>query len=279
MELTQEQLKKLKRVELLILAETARVCNKYQIKYFLHYGTLIGAVRHQGFIPWDDDIDIAMLRKDYEYFLAVASKEISPDFLVIDYESDNQYGQSKCKVMAKNTVMEEYNAVYTKSEKGIFIDVFPLDFAPEGKIPQFIHKNVNYFSKKMLLLKSGNVYAAHGIKKYGYDLAILCSRAIPRSWLIKMHKNNATQYGNGSKMVVSLCSPYLYEKELSPVAWFENVVDVQFEGYSFSAPAGYDSVLKAIYGDYMKLPPEEQRKNKHELKSLDFGEYDNILEC
>ena len=129
-ELTQRELAEIKKIELDILIDVDRVCRQEKINYSLAFGTLLGAVRHKGFIPWDDDIDIMMPRKDYEYFLAVAPQKLESKFYIASYKMNKAYAHPFLKVMAKNTTMRELTTDHPDAPRGIWVDVFPIDETP-----------------------------------------------------------------------------------------------------------------------------------------------------
>ena len=147
-------LRKLQLTELEILREIKRVCLENGIHFFLCSGTFLGAVRHQGFIPWDDDLDIGMLREDYERFCRLAPEKLSPDFCLQNWHTDSAYALPFGKVRKRNTLLVERKSIQLE-ENGIYVDVFPFDFAPASLSEQrrLARKLVSLFRRKMM--KSG----------------------------------------------------------------------------------------------------------------------------
>lgn len=152
--LNEQDLQIIKSAELRIVNEINQICLRNNIKYSMIGGTLIGAVRHHGFIPWDDDIDLMMERSEYKRFLNIAEKELSEEFYIADYEHTPSIGEPFTKIMMKNTVMKESFTGSSNAPAGIFVDIFPVDNAPQSKLFKTIQRYKNYILRKKILIKS-----------------------------------------------------------------------------------------------------------------------------
>ena len=267
-ELKQNELNDIKRVELEILKEISRICKKYKLKYSLTGGTLLGAVRHKGFIPWDDDIDIVMPYEDYIKFLKYAETEMSKKFYIDNIYTDKYFGYlPMSKVMAHNTEMLEIPAEKCKAKSGIFVDIFPLyNTSNKSWIRKLDFKIVQRLSKN-LRCRNGYKYNQSTIKSFIYSIRSVLYKLVPLvlfkisfDFIIKRNLKN-----NNSKYVASYAGVYGVEKEIIPREWFDEYIDIEFENNKFSSMKLWDPYLKNHYGDYMKLPPAEKRIPHHFL--------------
>ena len=256
-------LEEMKKIQLGILDAVADFCDKNQINYWLDSGTLIGAVRHKGYIPWDDDIDLGMLRPDYDRFLELFNKE-NPVYKAYSVENNPDFLYPFAKVLDTRTVL------YEPDEKGVKscvnIDIFVYDNAPDDdrKVAKMYKKRDKYVSLhnvRVRLYLSKNRPLVHLIKKLIYPFLLV----LPKNYFAKKIVKNSTKFkrkdtkriGNFTSITKVCC-----DKEL-----FAGSVPVEFEGKIYKAPQGYDAWLTAFYGDYMKLPPEEKRVPHHSFKA------------
>ena len=244
-----------------ILKEVVRICEKHNLTYYLDYGTLLGAVRHKGFIPWDNDIDMEMPIRDYWKFLKIAPKEISKDFFVQTYESDHCYNQLWTQVRANNTTSMPVKYQNWNIHWGMHLDIFPLASLHEGKIGKKLQSkglelcNI-LINKEYLEACEPDVIPGHKKLQLVYMLPrrmreLLCS-AVLRLILTDPF---------ASKCCSALDLGLNYR--LDPAA-YRSKTNVEFEGRLFAAPVDYDYVLTTIYGDYMTPPPESERFFGHE---------------
>ncbi|MCM3238359.1 LicD family protein [Heyndrickxia oleronia] len=267
LELNDEQLKKLQQEMLSLLIEVDRICKKNNIKYFLSYGTLIGAIRHKGFIPWDDDIDIEMFREDYEKFCKVCKSELNKKkFFLQNQQTDKNYNWVYGKLKLKNTSFVRFGQEHLKQKDGIFIDIFPLDNISQNKFKQKLSMSICKTCRKLL-------WAPVGVKSANTKLGKLLYYAlahIPRSLTIFIY-NFFAQIDNNKKsgFLVShnYFSGYIFKKE-----WYEEIILVEFEGHTFYAPKGYHNILSYVYGDYLRLPSEEERKGHTYSSYIKFSD-------
>lgn len=257
----------LKRIELEILKAFAQYCEKNDLRYFLYAGTLLGAVRHKGFIPWDDDIDVVMPRRDYERFLLLSQEEKIASNL--DIETYRISKSSICpfiKVEDNRTDGHEENLPDT-FHTGVWIDVFPLDGLPNKIAGQ--KKHIRQLSR---LVKQLDLCT----RKY-----IPCREPLHhlKRYIIKKLYSKIDYHEVDCK-IEALAMKYDYEtceyigntcfaggmNEVISKQGFEPAVELEFEGLKFKAPGNYHDYLTRLYGDYMKLPPEKDRVRKHDYQ-------------
>ncbi len=271
--MTTEELVKCAQLDM--LAELDRICKINDIPYFAVGGTLIGAIRHDGFIPWDDDIDVGMLRDNYEKFKKVCQNELSKEYSLFDWNRDTLSPLPFLKMKIKGSHYREELSKKTEMNDEIFIDIFPFDNAPDNKILQMRQGIINTFLKKILLLKYGfSIDGDSIIKKVVYLPFKLVSKLNKEKKWKELFDKNAQRYNNiNTTKVVNLCGAYSYKKELKDRYYLESLILHKFEGLMISIPENYDSYLREVYGDYMVLPPESQRVSRHGVSFIDLGEY------
>ncbi len=271
-----DYLPKLHKCQLIIAGEIKRICDENNIKYFIIAGTLLGAVRHGGFIPWDDDMDIGMLREDYEKFLKIAAKDLGEDFYLQTPETDRNYAPPFAKILLNGTRLVEANAEESRARKGIYIDVFPFDNVPESDSEKGNHNKRTYFYKRLLLAKLNyKVYKKNEyVKRIVYFILKIISMFFSREKIVKILEKEFTRYNNTpSEYIVNIGGAYGYTKETIKAEWVRETVEIPFEDMMIAAPVDYIKYLETFYGDYMTPPPEDKRYNRHSLSELDFGKF------
>lgn len=257
-ELTEDMLIKLHNIQLEMLVEVDRICRKCGIKYNIIAGTLLGAVRHKGYIPWDDDADVGLLRDEYEKFREACKIELDTTrFVFQDHRNTKGYRWGYGKLRRKDTLFLRENQENMPYMQGVFIDIFPLDNVPNNYMLRCIHNFKCFCIRKVLWSEVGKNADKYWVKRKIYSLI----NKIPIDYLFNvydkfMKKNNRKE----SKFVRILTFPtpnktYGYLKK-----WYEKSMDIEFEGKSFKGIFEYDEYLSFKFGDYMKLPPEEKRK-------------------
>lgn len=265
------ELKDLQYKELEMLKTMLPIFEKYNIRYFLLGGTFLGAVRHNGFIPWDDDIDIGMPRPDYEKFIEIADKELPEYLKVVSFKKDLDYNKYFIKVINKNISFIREDTIEQK-ETNLWIDIFPLDGLPNNKIIFKVHKLKLMYRRLMLQysvfktgvnIKKKRSFIEGWLIKFGYVFTKLV-HLNPKKQLLKLEKLMMKYDYVSSKNVINFMGAYKF-KEMFPKSYYDNFSMYNFEGIKLPAPTNYDAVLRQMYGDYMKLPPMDQRFS-HSIK-------------
>lgn len=260
------QLDELKQIELSILKQIHAVCVQQGFRYFLVGGTLLGAIRHKGFIPWDDDIDIGMPRADFEKFIDYCQTNDVP-FDIICNRINEKYGYLFAKAMAPDTVILEESGNRYNVNMGIYVDIFPIDGL--GNTPEEAVKNLNKtrFNRELLVAANWKKFSRSKTHAFYYEpirLAFFClSRMCSFQKLIRKINSKYDVEGFDKSLYVGcVCGAYR-NKEIVERDVFSEYIDIPFEDASFKCPKQYDKYLTNIYGKYMQLPPEEKRVTHH----------------
>lgn len=273
-ELTEEELSDLHDVQLELLAEMRRLCELHSLRFFALYGTLLGAIRHRGFIPWDDDLDLGMVRTDYERFLEVAKTDVSARYFFQSVDSDPEYYSPLGKLRKNGTVFYERASGTGGQHRGIFIDLFPLDVKPARRTGQAIQNGSTYVLKRLLMIMGGYEIGAgrRGLRRAVRVLAGAVSRILPRSLVVRLLGRQMARSGGGrAAKYVSIAGPYTYSRQTVEAEWLDELVEIPFENTTIPAFKDADAYLTRLYGDYMTPPPIGDRVGHHDLIELDFG--------
>lgn len=268
-------LKKLQNTLLIIANEIKRICDKNSIEYTMIGGTLIGAIRHKGFIPWDDDMDFVMTRMNYDKFLNCCRKDLDDEFFVLNWSTNSFYGDGFTKIMLKDTVAIEKGKENVKYPTNVFVDIFPFDAIPREKRKQRVQKWITYVCIRLLQQKANKQYVyMKGRKRLIYLYLWITSHAFSRDFLIKVCEWQMKKYNTEkSGLLTSITGFYGYDKEIVDEKIFDEYTELIFENTSFKAISRYDEYLKIVFGDYMQLPPVEKRRS-HGLVKLNLGKYE-----
>ena len=257
--LVTEKRKKIWAVLFDMLVKFDSVCKQNGLTYFLIDGSLLGAIRHKGFIPWDDDIDVAMPREDYEKLQALGGEFSDPYFLQTPY-SDPNYFYSFVKIRNSNTTGLNEAFKYQGFNHGMFMDVFPLDMVNVDNGEEVYNKI------KELCISNSACMRLSNPNFVELELEKLQKKA-SKNPLMTYEKINglASQYNgsNGSYIAHWVLTLYSYDKLVWYKDDFDNVIYWEFEGKLFPVPIGYDRILKTVYGDYFQIPPKEKRGVQH----------------
>lgn len=272
--LTNEERDKVQKDELKILIEFDKICKKNNLIYTVAAGTMIGAVRHKGFIPWDDDIDVYMLRNDFNKLRKIASKELPKSMFYQSHYTDPNYYYPFDKIRLNNTVFKETFLSNHDINHGVFIDIFPIDAISDNKLRSNFQYYKYRFYRLGLMVKYININARTGKKKFAAQILRLLFSGYSLQYLYKkcevIAQKNESNYQN-SKWVRNLNSVGSAGKSETYHRYaFKNIHSTKFEGYDFSISADYDYMLRSLYGDYMKLPPKSEQVTRHALDELEL---------
>lgn len=263
------------KTQIKILDEIDSICNTNKIDYFLIGGTLLGAIRHGGFIPWDDDIDIAMPRDSYNKFIQVCENYLSAEY-ELDYSGNNsRYWLPLLKVRKKGTVYaQEFQDDDENVPQGIWVDIFPLDNVKyENSLLQTIQAKLVYLLRAFILYKQGYVKTVRRRNKILFTLF----KNMSISTAFQLQEKIMTVWNNNDTLYfVSLASRYGYKKQTILKDKYVPSTKLKFEGKFYNAPNDSNYILKRVYGDYMKLPPEDKRVTHNPVR-LKFEGEDEII--
>lgn len=248
-----------------MLCDIDALCRKYNIPYMLFSGTALGAVRHKGFIPWDDDLDILLMRHDYERLLCVAEAELDRDTYFVQREFGEHWPMQFSKLRLNGTTcMEKYHPKDKKVHQGVYIDIFPCDNLADNALM----RKLQFAASKVIIAKS--LYArGYETKSLAKKAFMQLCRVIPRAPLYRfcIRRKDAD-----SQMVHSFfAAARKYGKNIYPREWMTELEELPFEGGTFPVSAHYDELLKKLYGDYSVLPKPEERVCKQHAAILDLN--------
>ena len=256
-----------------ILLEIDRVAKIIGIKYFLYAGTLLGAVRHKGFIPWDDDVDICIERSEYEKLLSEFNNLANPKFKLISPYTERNYLWGYAKVINTETTLIE-NRLKPPFEYGLFVDIFPFDYVQisSEKEKLAIQDNLLLFNRRQMITDFR--YAPLQWKICNFWNLVIYKGKNRFSYLFKDAAENNIEFNeyqkslspkekNADSILVAFGLEPQIDRLLFNAKWYEEAIELDFEGHKLMAPIGYDEILTTAYGDYMQLPPENKRHGEH----------------
>lgn len=267
------ELREAQLVMLDILDEIVRVCDKNNIEYWLDSGTLLGAVRHKGFIPWDDDLDIAMERSQYNRFVEACKKDLGREFFAQNFETDKETQAQYLKIRHRNSILKTNER--EKGHIGIFVDVFPMDSYDAKdesdcnfKLKKRLNNKILFFWMKYADLKKPFL---KNIKGNTVKLAAKAYFSVARNYDYKTINIMTQEYLKNIKINSDKSSKYIgYGVEVPfgkivPTEVVFPLGTLEFEGKEYKVPNNWDEYMRMSYGDYMKLPEPENRKPSHSM--------------
>ncbi|MCI6733431.1 MAG: LicD family protein [Lachnospiraceae bacterium] len=269
-----DKLRRLQLEELEILKMFAALCDQYKLRYFLLGGTLLGAIRHDGFIPWDDDVDVCMPRSDYEKFLKIASGKLQEPYSLSCQERNPEYRYCFARISSSRMKIRNRSANKPRIENA-WIDIIPMDGMPQKKPALLLHKMKLRFWRGMNQIAQYDELVDQK-RKRGAVETVIVKIAGWKIWrqMTDYHKcmehirRELKKYDyDQSDVIINYMAAYGFKEVFNKKDFGDGAV-YYFEGIPFKGPVNYDAVLKTIYGDYMKLPPESDR-NKHNAEILD----------
>lgn len=250
------------------------ICKEHHINYTVDGGTMIGIIRHNGFIPWDDDMDVHMLRSDYERFIELIESNIDSRFKIVNLNNTKNYYHCHAKFLLKDSQVIQYEHKNSDEAQELFIDVFPYDNAPTNKFLQITQKWKCYVLGKAIFLR-GNFIKEKNIQNTILDYLILkLMKNMTRDELINRVEKESQKYNGTETGLVAYMtgSKKGYEHTLSPKDLHEDTIYMNFEDIRLLCVRNYDYLLRLQFGDYMVIPPVENRVD-HNMKLIKLPKY------
>lgn len=242
-----------------------QICERHNLKYFMAGGTFLGAVRHKGFIPWDDDIDIGMYRGDYERFLTIAEEELRAPYKIQTYKNCPTHHYIFSHIVDTRYKVKRLGSIDQRQEY-VWIDIFPYDGLPKGIIRSFfVYSNLlfyrfcyhmAYFDRINIARTDRALWQKALLRLLGVFYKLV--RFDKEKWTIKIDDTLKKQSIEKCDKIMSFMGVKL-QKEIFPKSIYDDLIDYQFEDLTMKGPRNYKRVLSQMYGDYMKIPPEDKR--------------------
>ena len=268
-----ETLKHLQEVQLMMLKDFIKICEDNNLLYSVIGGTLLGAVRHNGFIPWDDDIDVIMFRKDFEKLNEIMEKNPNDKYNFINVLNEETYHYTWGRFTLKDTVLAEWWADQVDYTPNIFIDIFIMDNIPDNKIKRFFHRWSSFTLNQLVNYSLIKFQNESKIKEIIQQSAYYILKIIPISPMTLKKRCVKTYRKYEDIECDEVCDfPSLMFMPIYDKQDFLNPKKLKFEDIQVNVPNNYDKILTRLYGDYMELPPEDKRFRPAPEK-LDFGKY------
>ena len=253
----------MKKLEFNMLKFLREICVKNNLRFYIIGGTLLGAVRHRGFIPWDDDIDVVMPREDFEKVVEIMNNSSQSRYKLFSVSNKEDYIYTFGKLIDTNTCLRE-NIKHNVSGLGIYLDIFPIDGLPDNTVLRKLHYFKIYILKKLLYLTYYSNFKSENIMKKTIKKILLSfADKLGERKLINSIIKIAKKYRYDNCDSIGVITAGYGIKEIMPKEIYKETVYLEFEGEKFPAPWKYKEYLTRIYGNYMELPPEEDRVTHH----------------
>lgn len=251
-----------------LLIEVDRICTQHNINYYIYGGTLLGAVRHNGFIPWDDDIDIVMFRSEYDKFVKICKNELGEKYYLQTIENEPLSPLSWGNLYKKNTAFIQ-SFINKECFQGISIDIFALDNIPNNKLNRKIYGLIHDFLNAVFWERFIINSKPTGIKRKIVKFVSSMSRIIPNNKYRKLHDKLITIYNNKQSKYVVHNSFRKFSKKIIPIEYFKESCMLNFEGEKFRAPSKWNEILKLYYGENFMEIPDKDNQITHSVDIVD----------
>ena len=268
------ELRRLQLVELDLMRIFSEICDKYGLRYYLVGGTMLGAIRHKGFIPWDDDMDVGMPRPDYEKFLKVVKKELPEGYGSLNYKKNKEYNRYFSRIVNKKVKIT--NASNTKTiEEDAWLDIFPFDGMPNGRLMQNLHfwrmtfvrffYHASCFDELVNLNRPGRPWYLQAAIRF-VAFTHIGSKLNTKRLMLRIEKLLKKYPYDECDYMISFFGAYM-KREIVDKKMLGRGKKYDFEDLKLNGPVDYDGFLRHFYGDYM-TPPKDSDKDKHNIKKI-----------
>lgn len=275
MNYTIEIIRKMQAIELDMLKEVDKICRENDIQYQVDGGTLLGAVRHRGFIPWDDDVDIRMLRADYDRFCEICKVKLNREkYFLQTHETDEGYRWGYARILRNGTYFSRENQEMLTMKRGIFIDIFPCDGMPENTVGKGIYNFTCFVARKILYSPVGAQHEKKWVKRVAYKIVGI----IPKQFAFLLFSILIEKYRNKDTKLIRTLGWNGSEENIGFLReWMLESCELDFEDMKVKAPVAYNDFLNFMFGeDYMTPPSEDKRIPKHTATVIEFEKGDKV---
>lgn len=275
-----DNLRKLQLAQLYMMREIAQICEMHGLKYYLCGGTLLGAVRHGGFIPWDDDLDITMYRQDLSRLIEIIQQNYGEKYFVQNFQTDRNYTRYIPKIRLNGTRQAEKGYEKDGIHQGIYIDIFPLDHVTKTDgLELYLRGKLLRLLFAFKTIRCTRNKTTTRFKKYLIKVLKPASFLVPMALIDKLFDWVCTATDKpGAAYTTSFASHYLWKKQLVDNSVYGEGTFLTFENAEFRVPSRYFDLLKQVFGrNYMELPPVDQRNSGHVLTEIDLGRFEQEI--
>ena len=268
----QSVIQQVKQIEIELLRDFIAVCEQLSLQYYVIGGTLLGAVRHKGFIPWDDDIDVGMPREDYEAFLKKAQMLLPEEDFVQTWKTDPDYPANFAKLRRSGTAFVEESLKNRMIHHGIYIDIFPLDNCPS---PGMLRGTILLCNNALLQRISLAFYNPNRTIRSRIRQTVTCVFVPSRKMALSLREALHKAYQK-TGWIANYCGAW-GKREIMPSNWYGSGKVLEFEGMKVIAPVAFEDWLTKVYGNYLELPPKEKQYRHHHTSLIDISHPANAI--